>query len=171
MNKINQNQPLNKNNEFEYHLQRCKAALEENAHIDIATYEDLFSIIRSLIKKYIVPNMDTLPKKYRFNPSITPIEIGKKYRKRDQFNETLYFIPERYEGSFISRGLMYDSTYELKEIFDDLYPPQQILSDFYKTLMTFAKNKKQQIKSLKLPLQFIKIILENEEEYKSEILL
>ena len=54
------------------------------------------------------------------------------------------------------------STYNLEEIFDDLYPPQQILTNFYKTLMTFAKNNKQQIKGLKLPLQFMKIILENE---------
>ena len=57
--------------------------------------------------------------------------------------------------------------YNLKEIFDDLYPPQQILNDFYKTLMTFAQNNKQQIKGLKIPLQFMKIILENEDEYRT----
>ena len=140
----------------------------ENAYIDIATYEDVFSIITLLTKKYIVPNVDTLPKEYRFDPSNFQIEIGKKYRKRDNFEVALYFVPEGFIGySFISEDLMGPSTYELKEIFYDLYPPQQILYDFYKTLMTFTKNNKQQIKGLKLPLQFMKIILENEEEYRT----
>ena len=48
-----------------------------------------------------------------------------------------------------------------------LTAPQQILDDFYKTLMTFAKNNKQQIKGLRIPLQFMKIILENEDEYRT----
>ena len=50
----------------------------------------------------------------------------------------------------------------LKEILDDLDPPQQILSSFYKKLIKLSKNKKKKIKGLRLVLHLMKIILENE---------
>ena len=166
MDKTIQNLQNSENRDYEVSLQRSISAIEANLYMDIGTYEDLFSIITSLTKKYIFQNIDTLPKKYRFERYDFRVEIGKKYRKRQEFEETLFFVPGGFCGSsFISFGFMNDlSEYSLKEIFDDLYPPQQILDDFYKTLMTFAKNNKQQIKGLKIPLQFMKIILENEEE-------
>ena len=157
MEKTKQNLQNSKDKDFEDSLERSKSAVEANLYIDIGTYEDLFSIITTLTKKYIFPNIDTLSKKYRFNLADFQVEIGKKYKKRQEFEETLFFVPEGLFGySYISFDFMMSlSNYNLKEIFDDLYPPQQILNDFYKTLMTFAQNNKQQIKGLKIPLQFI----------------
>lgn len=162
MDKTTQNLQDKENKDFE-------AAFEAYLYIDIGTYEDLFSIITSLTRKYIFPNIDTLPKKYRFSPFSFQVEIGKKYKRREEYEETLFFAPEEcYGSSFTSFGCMNSlNTYNLQEIFDDLYPPQQILAGLYNTLMTFATNNKQQIKGLKIPLQFMKIILENEEEYRT----
>ena len=80
MDKTKQNLQNSKDKDFEDSLERSKSAVEANLYIDIGTYEDLFSIITSLTKKYIVPNIDTLPKKYRFEPYNFRVEIGKKYK-------------------------------------------------------------------------------------------
>jgi hypothetical protein len=152
---IKQNQPYSKNNNF-----------QDNSYI-INTYEEVFYLIKLLTKKYIIPNIDTLPENDRFNPITFYVRIGEKYKKRHNL-ENLYFFPEGFAGAagdfFISEGSRGPSSCELNEIFDNLYPPQQILASFYKTLMTFAKDNTRQIQGLRLSLQFMKLILENEEE-------
>ena len=58
------------------------------------------------------PAIETFPKKYRFDPSDFQIEIGKKYRKRDEFAESLYFVPDGFLGySFMSARC--DGTFNL----------------------------------------------------------
>ncbi|HSF50139.1 MAG TPA: hypothetical protein VLA74_05190 [Nitrososphaeraceae archaeon] len=158
---INQNQPYSKNNNF-----------QDTSYMNIDSYEEVFYLIKLLTKKYIIPNIDTLPENVRFDPNTFYVRIGEKYKRHSL--ENLYFFPEGFAGPganfFISEGLRGPSSCELNEIFDNLYPPQQILDSFYKTLMTFAKDNTRQIQGLRLSLQFMKLILENEEEQRDWIL-
>ena len=57
--------------------------------------------------------------------------------------------------------------YNLEEILDYLDTPQQILRDFYLKLIKFSKERKKKIKGLKLALHLMKVIVEDEEEFRT----
>lgn len=139
---------------------------QKPTQINLSTYQEVFELITILTRKYVVPN---LPKKYAFIAD--EIEVGKIYKKGDKHAETVYFVVEgiigysfmSYYGS-IGMGI---STYNLEEIIDHLYTPQQILCDFYLKLIKFSKDRKKKIKGLKLALHLMKVIVEDEEEFRT----
>ena len=143
-----------------------KKLKQKPTQMNISTYQEVFSIITLLSKKYVYPNM---PKNYIFSHLYKEIEIGIKYDRSDKFPEPLYFAPNGVIGySFISFDIgMHLSNYNLEEILDYLHTPQQILRDFYLKLIKFSKERKKKIKGLKLALHLMKVIVEDEEEFRT----
>ncbi|HSF50172.1 MAG TPA: hypothetical protein VLA74_05355, partial [Nitrososphaeraceae archaeon] len=67
-----------------------KKVKQKPTQINISSYQEVFTIITLLSKKYVFPNM---PKKYIFKHLYKKIEIGNIYKKEDEFPERLYFVP------------------------------------------------------------------------------
>jgi hypothetical protein len=143
-----------------------KKGKQKLTQINISAYQEVFTIITLLSKKYVYPNM---PKRYRFKHLYHDIEVGIKYDRDDEYPQRLYFCPNGFGNhSFVSFNMLMEaSTYNLEEILDYLYTPQQILQDFYLRLIKFANERKKKIQGLKLVTHLVKIIVENEKEFKT----
>ena len=102
---------------------------QKPTQIRISEYQEVFSIISVLSKKYVYPNM---PKKYRFWHLYSDIEVGMIYNRDDKCLQRLYFAPNGCIGySFISFNTnMGVLAYNLEEILDYLDTPTQILTNF-----------------------------------------
>jgi hypothetical protein len=140
-----------------------KKIKQKPTQIRISEYQEVFSIISVLSKKYVYPNM---PKKYRFWYLYENIEIGTMYKRGDKFSQVLYFSPK---SSYLLSG---DTTngyefHNLEDILDYLDTPTQILKNFWLKLFKFSKERKKKIQGLRGALQFLTIILENEEECRT----
>lgn len=143
-----------------------KKGKQKPSQINISTYQEVFSLITLLSKKYVFPNM---PKRYLHEYFYREIEVGIKYDRGDEYPQRLYFAPNGFPGySFKSFNMcMEASTYNLEEILDDLDTPQQILSNFFFKLIKLSKDRKKKINGLRLVLHLMRVIVENEEEYRT----
>ena len=139
--------------------------------IDISTYQEVFSIITILFKKYMFPIISSSGQVYRDYSPRFQIEIGKRYSEYNKCEERIYFVPNKFIGySYISFDEDTNlTTYYLEHILKYLYTPQQILGYFYLKLMKFDKSNNENIKGLNLALHFLKIIVENEKKFRLDL--